>query len=226
MENNNPITAVTEIFKQQEEFYKAFLKLITDATGITSGVEFGGAIISTWKKTNFLSFLETLTIEIDYNQLNKEEINKLQNYIKEPKNLNYIMQTIDSAINGRSIKCAALLGTYTGRILRHEKTLQYTDYIIINALKNMIDEDLINFKILYERLFNDEYEKAYRLTDMSDNFNEYNIDEVIFTTEKLKNSNVLAYDHGGYGSLGNAWSVFVFHPNSTVLYGLIKQMDV
>lgn len=160
MENNNPITAVTEIFKQQEEFYKAFLKLITDATGITSGVEFGGAIISTWKKTNFLSFLETLTIEIDYNQLNKEEINKLQNYIKEPKNLNYIMQTIDSAINGRSIKCAALLGTYTGRILRHEKTLQYTDYIIINALKNMIDEDLINFKILYERLFNDEYEKA------------------------------------------------------------------
>lgn len=226
MENNNPITDATEIINQQKDFYKAFLKLITDAAGMTSIIEFGGSIISTWKKTNFLSFLETITIEIDYNNLDEEEINKLKNYIKQPKNLNYIMQTIDSAINGRSIKCAALLGIYTGRILRNKRTLKYIDYIIINALKNMIDEDLMNFKILYEKLFNDEYEHAYRLTDMNADFYECNIEELIFTVEKLKNSNVLAYAKGGFGSLGNAWSVFVFHHNSTVLYDLIKQIDI
>lgn len=170
-------------------------------------------------------FLQSFYCKYRVDILDDKSKEQLREYIKKPKNLNFIADTINSAINSRSINCSAILGLYTGQLLVKLEEIKNVDYIIIFALKNMLDHDIENFIKIYESLFEEKFEKTYRLCDQKDILGE-DVFELELTLEKLKNNQVLGYDIGGGGNSGNAWGMFVFNKNSKYFYELIKNLSI
>lgn len=82
-------------------------------------------------------------------QLNYEQVEKLEKYMSKESNREFMAQIIDSAINSKSNKCSAILGYYSGKILADLITINYEDMTIVNALREMNDLDLTYFKYLY-----------------------------------------------------------------------------
>ncbi|MFH6964689.1 hypothetical protein ACHRVK_10000 [Flavobacterium plurextorum] len=162
--------------------------------------------------------------------INEKETIKLQNYLKDKKNLSYISEIIDNAINSKSLKASALLGSIAGNAIKEKKELTYEYFSIIDTLRILTDYDIENFIILYEYLpqagtSHDETEE-YRTSDFYDSENttpiHLNRDLVELTIEKMKRTNGLTYNEGGIGQSGNAKGCFEINNVTKELYRIIK----
>lgn len=162
--------------------------------------------------------------------INDEETLKLQNYLKDKKNLSYISEIIDNAVNSKSLKASALLGAIAGNVIKEKKELTYDYFSIIDTLRILTDYDIENFIILYEYLpeigtSHDETEE-YRTKDFYDSENlnpiQLNRDSLELTIEKMKRTNGLTYNAGGIGQSGNAKGSFEINKVTKELYRIIK----
>jgi hypothetical protein len=140
--------------------------------------------------------------------------------------LEYIAEIIDSSIKAKSSRCSAIMGYYAGVILKELREIQYKDMVLLNALNVMNNKDLDYFCLLYER-FSDR-EGRLRVYDMQDEFNSLGVPvfELENTIEKLKAVQVIGYDVGGLGGVGNAWGSFKFNENSHYLYEILTKSGV
>lgn len=84
-------------------------------------------------------------------QLEREQVLKLEEYMKNDKNRGFMAEVIDCAINAKSNKCASVLGYYSGKILSELINLEYKDTISINALREMNDYELASFIKIYKK---------------------------------------------------------------------------
>jgi hypothetical protein len=221
--DNEVINFLTDVFQNGYDQYYNFADLL-DEVGILSGpVKFVIKIIDYGKQKKFKVFIKNLYTEYSYGNCEDKDMEKLNEYLKRPKNLNFIVETIDSAVNSKSINCSSLLAIFAGKILKQRDNIEYKDFVIINALRIMLDDDLQNFKKLYELLHNGEVE-GFRTSDMKEELesNNFKIFELEQTIEKLKSVQVLGYDIGGAGNVGNAWGAFVFNDNSHLLYSIVN----
>ncbi|MEH6949634.1 hypothetical protein V7068_21855, partial [Bacillus sp. JJ634] len=95
------------------------------------------------------------------------------------------------------------------------------DMVILNALKIMNNKDLDYFCLLYEHFSNKEVPEytSLRVHDLKEEFNSLAVPifECENTIEKLKGVQVIGYDAGGLGGVGNAWGSFKFNENSHYL---------
>lgn len=162
--------------------------------------------------------------------INDEETLKLQNYLKDKKNLSYISEIIDNAVNSKSLKASALLGAIAGNVIKEKKELTYDYFLIIDTLRILTDFDIENFIILYEYLpeigtSHDETEE-YRTSDFYDSENsnqiQLNRDSLELTIEKMKRTNGLTYNAGGIGQSGNAKGCFEINEVTKELYRIVK----
>lgn len=170
-----------------------------------------------------------------YNSVNNKEIKeniikKLGSYLKKDKNIEFIQETINSAINAKSIRCSGILGYYSGIIISKSKELEYKDYAIINALRIMIDKDLSNFVKLYDYIvthqMTDEMIRTYDINNELESHLQVNIFELEQTIEKLKNIQLFSFSIGGYGDSGNSWGTFKVNDNTTYLYEIIRNSNM
>lgn len=167
-------------------------------------------------------------------EINEKETIKLQNFFNNKKNIIYIADIIDNALNAKSLKSTALLAIIAGKIIKDKMTLDYEDLSVIDSLRVMTDIDIENFIILFEYLpiaktINDASEE-YRIKDF---FNQagyldigVNREALELTVEKLKRTNGLTYGVGGIGSAGNARGAFKISKISKKLYKLIKDTKI
>ena len=88
----------------------------------------------------------------DNYQIDEEETLKLQNYFKDKKNIAYISEIIDNAINSKSLRATAILGAVAGKVIKEKGKLNYDYLSIIDTLRIMTDFDIENFITLYEYL--------------------------------------------------------------------------
>ena len=153
---------------------------------------------------------------------------KLEKYLSKLKNLEFIAQTIDQALAAKSVRCSCILGFFAGDILSNSIDSSYRDFLLINGLANLIDEDIANFVTLYELLSYRERVEGLRIYDMRERLDLIKVDSFQFelTVEKLKAALLLGWDVGGYGNVGNAWGGFIFNENSDYLYSLIKKCSI
>ncbi|WP_409289644.1 hypothetical protein [Peribacillus sp. SCS-37] len=179
----------------------------------------------------FKSFLKGFANMVDSDNVNEQYIRKIENYLSKEMNLDFIAETVDSAIEAKSTKCSAILGYFAGTILLGLDDIQYKDTTIVNALKIMNNIDISHFFKIYKKFYNPQVVKRSFRVSMDEQFSDLGIDtfELESTIEKLKAVQVLGYDSGGLGNVGNAWGAFRFNDNSTYLSEIIsksKMMEI
>jgi hypothetical protein len=219
---------IDDIIDQTLEPVKDYIDTISDiATPIKSLI----AVANLKKRLALKSFVINYANQLYGNYLiNEEETLKLQNYFKDKKNITYISEIIDNAINSKSLKATAILGAIAGKLIKEKGTLSYDYLSIIDTLRIMTDFDIENFIVLYEYLpiigtSHNETEE-YRTMDFYDDENLYKIQldrtSLELTIEKLKRTNGITYNSGGIGQSGNSKGVFEINTITEELYKLIK----
>jgi len=181
------------------------------------------AVFSYAKKHRVKAFLKRYAERVDKSiDLSSNDFARLTKYMGNDKNVQFVAETIDSALNSRSVTCSAILGYFAGSILSETKAIEYKDLIAINALKIMVDEDLDNFLTLYDLILNN---PAYR--QIEDQHHVGSFEEldgrhfvIEMTVEKLKSIQVVGYKMGGPWT-PSGWGIFLFNENSDYLYDVI-----
>lgn len=193
------------------------------------------SIINLKKRLTLRAFIINYSKFLDGGYIiNEEETFKLQNYLKNKKNLSYISEIIDNAVNSKSLKASALLGAIAGNVIKDKNELTYNNFSIIDTLRVLTDYDIENFIILYEYLpevgtAHDETEE-YRTSDFYDSENikaiDLNRDSLELTIEKMKRTNGLTYNEGGIGQSGNAKGCFEINKVTKELYRMITLTQI
>jgi hypothetical protein len=212
------------------------VKDYTDTIGdIISPIKSLIAISNLKKRVTLKAFVVNYANQLygDY-EINDEETLKLQNFFKDKKNIAYISDIIDSAINSKSLKATAILGAIAGRLIKEKGKLNYDYLSIIDTLRIMTDYDIDNFTVLYEYLqivgTSHDQTDEYRTRDFYDeeNSNKIQLDRnsLELTIEKMKRTNCLTYSEGGIGQAGNSKGSFEIDDTTIELYRLIKTTQI
>jgi hypothetical protein len=212
------------------------IKDYTDTIGdIISPIKSLIAISNLKKRLTLKAFVVNYANQLydDY-EITDEETLKLQNYFKDKKNIAYISDIIDNAINSKSLKATAILGAIAGRLIKEKGKFNYNYLSVIDTLRIMTDYDIDNFIILYEYLptigTSHDQTDEYRTRDFYDdeNSNKIQLDRnsLELTIEKMKRTNGLTYNEGGIGQSGNSKGSFEIDDTTKELYRLIKTTQI
>lgn len=212
------------------------IKDYTDTLGdLISPVKSIIAISNFKKRLRLKSFITNYAtqLENDY-EIDEEEILKLQSFFKDIKNVDYISEIIDNAMNSKSIKATAILGILAGKIIKEKGEINYNEFSIIETLKAITDVDINNFIFLFEYVKNLQTNinetNQYRTLDFykndKENFSSIKKDSLDLTIERMKRTNGLTYGSGGIGNFGNALGTFEINEISEKLYNLLKLSEI
>jgi len=181
-----------------------------------------------YRRLKLKSFLRKYAERVRTGLSAADLVPELEKYLSKLKNVELIAQIIDQAVTAKSVRCSGILGFFAGDILSNSTDASYKDFLVINGLSNLIDEDIDNFVSLYEHFSNEKRSKGLRIYDMKEELKPLNIHpfQLELTVEKLKAVLLLGFDVGGYGSVGNAWGAFTFNENSDYFYSLIKKCAI
>jgi hypothetical protein len=154
-------------------------------------------------------------------------LQKLDNYLRDEKNLNFVSETVDNALEARSMISSSIFGWYAGLIVIKQIEIQYKDFIVVSALKILNDTDIKNFLNLYDFVNNSLHNesRAYRLIGIQEQLLELGVPqfELEMVIEKLKSVQALSFDIGGWGGVGNAWGAFVINESTDYLVRIIRK---
>lgn len=233
MKESYQIIELTKIINQVQKIddeidrildgYKDYTETFSDLIGPVKSII---SIFNFAKKMKFKKFIKGFAMAINKNQIDDSYFVKLERYLNNEKNVSFIAETIDSAIEAKSQKSAVILGFYAGIILNLSKNLEYKDMVLINALRIMFDNDIDIFLCIYDRFKDRAFEGEIRVHDTKQEFIQipYEILEMENTIEKLKGVQAFSYDVGGMGNVGNAWGAFKFNDVTTYIYDAIKSI--
>lgn len=213
------------------------IKDYTDTLGdIASPIKGLISIYNLRKKILYKSFLKGYSKKIESNQISENDRVKMKKFLNNSKNIIYISEIIETALNSISIDSSTILGMYAGQILTERELLNDIDYVLISAIKDLTDSDLDNFMKLYTFLKNNDVEKrevsgqSYEYY-MKEVFSEaqdleipFELQKIEFTIEKLKIRGILSYSGGGIGLYGNNRGAFMFSEYSDALFDILKKI--
>lgn len=172
------------------------------------------------KKRKFKSFLKAYAKSLhDNGFIEFHDIEKLKDFLKHEKNFNFLSDTIDNAINSKSIYGAILLGYYAGQILSHGQRINYKDLIIVEGIKELNDIELSCFTRIYNK------------ADLSNmvNFHDLNLGTYEFfsklTIEKLIQLRFIKKDHNVYHG-GNESYNFISTDVAEDVFFLINDVGI
>ena len=176
------------------------------------------------QKIKFRRFLKSYAKEIDKSFKSESELtNKLTEYLKSERNLNFIYNTIDSALNANSTLCSGILGYYTGVILSEQKKLGFYEMVYLNALKHLNDFELLLTIGVIENV--DDWTKNQ--TVVHNKKFSTDIESYEFAVQRLKGLQIIKEIHGSPGnpvSLGQSfWGTYRLNNISKGFYELIKK---
>lgn len=154
---NNLIEISKKLFENIKEIdsvldnYFDPIKDLTDTAGdIFSPIKAVHSLYVLNKKRKFKNFLMSYAKSLDDgNSLDTKKIARLKDFLKDEKNFNFINETIENAINAKSIYGSILLGYFTGRVLSQEQRINFKDIIIIAGIKELNDYELSCFARMY-----------------------------------------------------------------------------
>lgn len=164
------------------------LLLNTFLPGASDFIEACSGSYKAQKNTNFIDFLEGIAIDLYSNNLDEIDIKKLQRKIQNHENNQIIGSILDSVFFSKNRKCRLILGIIAGVCLRID-SLDYEDMTLAIALKDLLDDDLQAFKIMYDMqpaASNREQEETCLLSSYS------TLQRLI--VEKLQNLNIVGKD--------------------------------
>ena len=212
---------IDDIVDQFSEEIKDFTETASD---IFKPIKAFRSIYFTAKKIRFKRFLKSYSKNLHDNYESQGVLaDKLKNYLKDETNLNYIYDTIDSALNSKSTVCSGILGYLSSKILSERPIIGYKELIFLNALKNLNDIELQMTIMIFEKT--DDWSKNQTISENEKlkphkSFCEY-------TTQRLKALQIVEEIRGRPSnpvSLGQAfWGTYLLTEISDDFYDLIKE---
>jgi hypothetical protein len=129
------------------------IKDLTDTTSdIFTPVKMINSLYTFHKKRKFKKFLKAYAKSLNENGFsNFSDTDRLKKYLKNERNFNFLNDTIENAINSKSIYGAVLLGYYAGQILSRCERISYKDLIIVEGIKELNDIELSCFARIYNK---------------------------------------------------------------------------
>jgi inorganic pyrophosphatase len=121
------------------------IKDITDTVGdLIKPIKIMMSVYQYSKKRKFKAFIKAYALNVD------RDNNKLDEYLEDEKNLNFLYESIDSAVNSKSVYCSRILGYYTSTIINKVLDINYKHLIVISALRDLNDFELQLFIKTYQ----------------------------------------------------------------------------
>lgn len=150
-----------------DDIIDAYFDPITDITDpaedLFKPIKIVHSLYSYHKKRKFKNFLKLYARSLDEGGINTpEKTKRLYSYLDKRKNFNFINDTIESAINSKSIYGSMILGYFAGRVLAQTVNITIKELIILDAIKELNDYELSYFT------------KTYSIADLSKTVNIYN----------------------------------------------------
>ena len=127
------------------------------AKGLLSCIPFVGAFCEATlpslyqeaKKSGFNDYLLGINKRLKDKKFNEKDCRKFEAKLNNPNNFKYLTAIVDSVFFSKSSKARIILGLITADYIDNE-TIPYKEVIIINALKEMLDDDLDVFVKIME----------------------------------------------------------------------------
>ncbi len=176
------------------------------------------------KKQRFKTFLKSISTQInETNFVDINNVNKLQKYVLNDTNVDFIINTIDNSINSKSIKCSSLLGIYAGDILNKYKSIDYIDLQIIDILKNINDIELKVFKEFVQKTLN--IDEDYYVP--SDILNNDNVEETFLIFNKFEYYQMISRpNHSTVRDIDGQPTAFKVSYIGKKLYNLLEKTNI
>ncbi len=216
---------INEIDDIVDAFTEDFKDIADTAGDLIKPIKAFQSVYNTARKIKFKRFLKSYAkvLETNYSVSDKIELSsKLKLYLNNEKNLNFIYDTIDSALNSKSVNCSGILGYLSSVILSNQKEIGYKELIFLNTLRNINDIELDTLILIFEKtedwttnntISKIESLKPYRTL-------------CEYTIQKLKSLQVFEEVHGRPGhpvSLGASfWGTYTFSEISEDFFELLK----
>lgn len=102
-----------------------------------------------FKRRAFNEFLSGINIALQQEQFYDKERHQLEDKLQNAENYTYLSSIVDSVFFSKSSRARIILGVITARYIS-ETTIPYEDLILINALKELLDEDIEWFLKIYD----------------------------------------------------------------------------
>jgi hypothetical protein len=203
---------------------------------VLSPVKSLSAIYNLRKKIQLRKFLKGFHEKIDIKRTNNQELrSKLSKYLSNSKNVLYLSEIIENALASRSLRCTSILGYIAGKQILNDKPTDDIDDILLYALSQLKDFDLITLdtlktkEIIYKKVgikFEDIVE--YRIGTIQKEIPEidfgYPIQRILVSIERLKKEQILNYGAGGIGTYGNSNGTYIFGKVSNRLLEYMKMI--
>lgn len=205
--------------------YTDDIKDLTDtASDLLKPIKAFKSIYDTARKIKFKRFLKSYAKGFENSFNSTDDLTtKLTEYLKLEKNLNFVYDTIDSALNSKSVKCSGILGYFASKILSKQIDLNVQEMIYVNALRNLNDFEL---KFTIEIIENVEDWSKNQTIALNGKFLS-NKESYEYTVQKLKGLQVVREIFGSPGNPVNIgqsfWGTYRLNDISKGFYDLIRE---
>lgn len=119
------------------------MELVCDSIAVARYLKKGAEI---YNMTKFRYFLKGLKSD----NASEQQLNELYDYIDNSNKAEFISGVFKKIISSNSKLACYVMGIYMNEMIEKKKDITQTDMIILNALENINDFDIKNFKIIME----------------------------------------------------------------------------
>lgn len=144
-------------------------------------------VYSSAKDSAFQDFLEGIAFKFSINNLTESDIEQMTVLISDNSNNQFLTNILDSVFFSKSKICRNILGILAGKFLI-ENEVDYEDLTLSVALKDLFDNDLMEFNSLYKMT-----PSKSNIDDQTIFIGNYSSTQRIIV-EKLQNSGILGRD--------------------------------
>lgn len=207
------------------DLYTEDIKDLTDtASDLIKPIKAFKSLYQSAQKMKFRKFLKSYSKGIENSFKSEEELTlKLTEYLKSERNLNFVYDTIDSALNSKSVICSGILGYFASKILSNQVKLNSHAMIYLNALRNLNDFELFLFIGVIENV--DDWSKNQTVA-LNSKFS-LNMESYEIAVQRLKGLQIIREIFGSPGnpvSLRQSfWGTYRLNDISEGFYELIKE---
>ena len=208
-----------------DTFTNSIMDLADTASDLIKPIKAFRDIYGAAKRIRFKMFLKSYSKNLHESyESEKELVEKMNKYLRNNKNLNFVYDTIDSALNSKSVICSGILGYLSGKVLTKQIQIGYKELVFLNALKNLNDFELKYMIIVFENT--DDWSKNQTVSK-NEKLKPY-LKECEYTVQKLKTLQVVNEVYGRPGNpvgLGQAfWGTYLLTEEfSRGFFNLIKE---
>lgn len=210
---------IEEIDDIVDSYFEPIKDLTDTAEDIFTPLKIVHSLYTFNRKRKFKSFLKYYALSLKNRDFQKNDYKQLSKYLKNEKNYNFIYETIDSAINSKSIYGSQILAYFTGIILSEQRDLTFKEIVILESLRELNDFELSLFVQVFSVA---DLSKTISIQDYPNQLN----NELMYEMMITKMVNLRVFKNAPILASGRPKASFDSTEIAEDIYFLIEEMNI